>query len=142
MAQAKSYGEVLKRCLEKSGMSQSKLAQMVGCSTSQISEYISGRSREPTLSRAKKIADALGVPLDEMISMMSTRSFYTTLTLALYARGMTTSDLCAKTGMHPSYFSQLSSGHTKDVTWGRAIAIIEALDMTPNEFYALQKRDD
>jgi transcriptional regulator with XRE-family HTH domain len=52
-------------------MSQSKLAQMVDCSTSQISEYISGRSHEPTLSRAKKIADALGVPLDEMISMMS-----------------------------------------------------------------------
>jgi transcriptional regulator with XRE-family HTH domain len=71
MAQAKSYGEVLKRCLEKTGISQSNLAQMVGCSTSQISEYISGRSHEPTLSRAKKIADALGVPLDEMISMMS-----------------------------------------------------------------------
>ncbi len=64
------YGKVLQHYLEESGLSQNKLAKLVGCSTSQISEYISGRSREPTLSRAKKIADALGAPLEEMLSMM------------------------------------------------------------------------
>jgi transcriptional regulator with XRE-family HTH domain len=69
-------------------------------------------------------------------------TFYKTFVLALDAKGMTIGDICAKTGMHPSYFSKLKSGHTKDVTWERAIAIITALGMTPDEFRALQESDE
>lgn len=68
-------------------------------------------------------------------------TFYETLSLAMENKGLKIADICAKTGMHPSYFSKLKSGHTKDVTWERAIAIIDALNMSPNEFYELQTSD-
>ena len=66
-------------------------------------------------------------------------TFYQTFVLALEAKDMTIADVCEKTGIYPSYFSKLKSGHMKDVTWERALAIINALGMTPNEFYALQR---
>jgi len=62
------YGEVLQYYLEKKGISRSELARRVNCSRSQITEYINGDSKEPTLTRAKKIADALEVPFEEMIN--------------------------------------------------------------------------
>lgn len=65
-------------------------------------------------------------------------TFYETLTLALEQKSMTAADICAKTGIYPSYFSNLKSGHTKDVTWEKALQIIDALGMTPDEFYRLQ----
>lgn len=64
------YGEVLQHYLDAKGMSRSELARRVGCGRSQITEYINGESKEPTLTRAKKIADALDVPLEEMLSML------------------------------------------------------------------------
>lgn len=69
-------------------------------------------------------------------------TFYQTFVLALEAKDMTIADVCENTGIYPSYFSKLKSGHMKDVTWERALAIIDALGMTPDEFYALQKSDE
>ena len=69
-------------------------------------------------------------------------TFYETLTVALDKQGMTAADICAKTGIYPSYFSNLKSGHTKDVTWEKALQIIDALGMTPDEFQSLQKEGD
>ena len=65
-------------------------------------------------------------------------TFYEALCKALEDREMTTSELSAKTGIYQSYFSKLKSGHMKDVTWEKALSIIDALGMTPDEFYALQ----
>lgn len=65
-------------------------------------------------------------------------SFYETFELALKKKGMVAYDICKATGLHSSYFSKLKSGHTKDVTWEKALLIISALGMTPDEFYALQ----
>lgn len=69
-------------------------------------------------------------------------TFYETLKQVMDEKKITAADICAKTGIHPSYFSKLKSGHTKDVTWEKALLIISALDMTPNEFYAIQKSDE
>lgn len=69
-------------------------------------------------------------------------SFYEAFERALAIKGMTVAEICAATGIYPSYFSKLKSGHTKDVTWERAVVIIKALDMTPNEFYELTKSDE
>ena len=66
-------------------------------------------------------------------------TFYETLSLAMSKKGMTAAELSVKTGIHASYFSKLKSGHTKDVTWEKAVKIIAALDMTPDEFANLQK---
>lgn len=61
-------------------------------------------------------------------------TFYEILSHVLDEKGMTPAELSAKTGINQSYFSKLKSGHTKDVTWEKALTIIAALDMTPNEF--------
>ena len=66
-------------------------------------------------------------------------TFYETLEAILRERGMSAADLCTKAGIHQSYVSKLKSGHTKDVTWEKALTIIAALDMSPDEFYMRQK---
>ena len=65
-------------------------------------------------------------------------TFYETFEIALEMKGKKASDICAATGLHSSYFSKLKSGHMKDVTWEKALLIIDALGMTPNEFYEIQ----
>lgn len=65
-------------------------------------------------------------------------TFYEALAIAMEDRGMSAADLCKKAGIHKSYLSKLKSGHTKDVTWEKALIIISALGMTPDEFYRLQ----
>ena len=69
-------------------------------------------------------------------------TFYETLALVMKNTGITAADICAKTGIHASYFSKLKSGHTKDVTWEKAVTIITALGMTPSEFYELSKSEE
>ena len=64
-------------------------------------------------------------------------SFYEAFEIALKQKGMKTADVCAATGIHSSYFSKLKSGHTKDVTWEKALLIIDALGMTTDGFHAL-----
>lgn len=65
-------------------------------------------------------------------------TFYETLTLVMKEKGMTAAALAEKTGLYPSFFSKLKSGHTKDVTWEKAILIINALGITPDDFAKLQ----
>ena len=69
-------------------------------------------------------------------------SFYENFEIALEKTGMTAADVCAKTGLYPSYFSKLKKKETKDVTWERALQIIAALGMTPDEFQALEESDE
>lgn len=69
-------------------------------------------------------------------------NFYETLAMALKMKGMKAADICAKTGISSSYFSKLKSGYMKDVTWDKALIILDALEMTPNEFVALQESGD
>jgi transcriptional regulator with XRE-family HTH domain len=64
------YGKVLQHYLNVQGITKYELAKRARCSRSQITEYINGASKEPTLSRGKAIADALGVPFEEMLRMM------------------------------------------------------------------------
>ena len=69
-------------------------------------------------------------------------TFYETLTIVMRNRGMTAADICAKTGLHPSYFSKLKSGKMKEPTWEKAVVICDALGMTPSEFLAVQRSDE
>lgn len=68
-------------------------------------------------------------------------SFYEALVIAMQRQGMRPVDICAKTGMHQSYFSKLKSGKQKSVDWDKALMIISALGMTPNEFYEIYMSD-
>ena len=63
------YRDVLAYYLEKKGMTPSELAHAIGSPRSTINALLKGRAKEPTLGKAKAIADALGVSLEEMARM-------------------------------------------------------------------------
>lgn len=63
------YRDVLAHYLEKKGMTPAELAHAIGSPRSTINALLKGRAKEPTLGKAKAIADALGVPLEEMAKM-------------------------------------------------------------------------
>lgn len=69
-------------------------------------------------------------------------TFCELLKIAMEKRNMNATALAKKTGFHKSYFSKIKSGDIKDVTWDRALVIIEALDMTPSEFASLEEVDE
>lgn len=65
-----TFGEVTLFYLDKLGVSQSELARRVGTNRSTINCIIKDERRSPTLDTALAIANALGVPLQEMVDMM------------------------------------------------------------------------
>ena len=64
------YGKVLYYYLNLKGMSAAELAREIGSPRSTVTELLKGRAKEPTLGKAKAIADALGVSLEEMAKMV------------------------------------------------------------------------
>jgi len=64
------YGEVLAYYIEKQGVSAAELARRIGSPRSTVHGLLSGRAKSPTLDTAVAIADALEVPLKDMIKMM------------------------------------------------------------------------
>lgn len=60
------YRDVLAYYLEEKGMTPVELAHAIGSPRSTINALLKGRAKEPTLGKAKAIADALGVSLEEM----------------------------------------------------------------------------
>ena len=60
--------------------------------------------------------------------------FYETLCLFMEEKGISAAELSRMTKIRKSYFSDLKSGHTKDVTFEYALRIFDALGVTPNEF--------
>lgn len=65
-----TYAEVLRHYLKERGMTSAEIAYAIGVPRSSIHYLLTGKNREPTLGRAKAIADALGVTLQEMVDMM------------------------------------------------------------------------
>lgn len=65
-----TFGEVLDYYITKQGISRAELARRVSISRGQVSDFISGRTAEPKLSKAKAMADALGITLQEMVDKM------------------------------------------------------------------------
>lgn len=65
-----TFGEVFQYYMDKVGMTQSEVARKMGTGRQTINSIIKGGRRGPTLETALGIADALGIPLDDMIFMM------------------------------------------------------------------------
>src|SRR3954453_15334984 len=59
------FGEIIKRLRQKAGLSQAGLAAAAGIHTRQITRYESGE-QQPALGVAQRLAQALGVTLDEL----------------------------------------------------------------------------
>lgn len=64
------YKDVLAYYLDKQGVTPAELARRIESPRSTIHALLIGRAKEPTLGKAKAIADALGVPLQEMADMV------------------------------------------------------------------------
>ena len=65
-----TFGEVVTYYLEQLDVSQSELARRMGTGRQTLNSIIKGNRRGPRLDTAIAIADALGVPLQEMIDKM------------------------------------------------------------------------
>lgn len=66
-----TFGEVVAQYLDELGMSQSELARRMNTGRQTVNSIIvDGRRRAPRLDTTMQIADALGVPLQEMIDRM------------------------------------------------------------------------
>lgn len=63
------YKDVLVYYLAEKNMSQAELARRINSPRSTVAALLNGRAKEPTLGKAKAIADALGVSLEEMANM-------------------------------------------------------------------------
>ena len=68
-------------------------------------------------------------------------NFFEALDRCMKERGMRYSELAKRTGLYPAYFSKLKRGQARDVTWERALVIIDAIDMTPDEFVAVMRSE-
>lgn len=64
------YRKALATILREQGISQADLARRIDKSRSYVSQLMSGRVNEPSLSIAFKIADALGVTVQDFIDLM------------------------------------------------------------------------
>jgi len=64
------YRKALATILREQDVSQADLARRIGKSRSYVSQLMSGRVNEPSLSIAFKIADALGVTVQDFIDLM------------------------------------------------------------------------
>src|SRR3954447_25755642 len=66
------FGENIKRLRQEAGLSQAGLAAAAGIHTRQITRYESGQ-QQPALGVAQRLAQALGVTLDELAGTPSDR---------------------------------------------------------------------
>lgn len=60
-----AFHEELARLIRQRGWTQQLAAEKLGVNQANISRWLSG-SHEPTLSKAAQIAEALGIPLDQL----------------------------------------------------------------------------
>lgn len=67
-----TFGEMLLMLLEEKKMTPTELAHKSGVGKTTISELINGRTKEPTFSKAKALADGLGVTLEDFASLLET----------------------------------------------------------------------
>jgi transcriptional regulator with XRE-family HTH domain len=64
------YGKALRLILRELDVSQADLARRMNTSTAYVSQLCSGKIKEPSLSKAFEIAEALGVSVDRFVELM------------------------------------------------------------------------
>ena len=57
----------VKKLREKLGLSQERLARLADVSTNTVINIESGKQQNPTIETVKKIANALGVSIEELV---------------------------------------------------------------------------
>ena len=65
----KTFGDTLKAILEERGMEQKELCELTGENSAYISRVVGGKVKDPSFAKACSICDALGMPVDEFLSL-------------------------------------------------------------------------
>ena len=66
----RSFGEVVKQYMDERGMTQSKLARLMGTGRQTVNNLLRDGRRGPTLETAVAVAEAFGVTVDELVDKM------------------------------------------------------------------------
>ncbi len=66
-----TFGEVLDQLMTEKDVKTVELSKLSGVSKQTITELRKGRSKEPTFSKAKALADGLGVSLQYFVDRTS-----------------------------------------------------------------------
>jgi len=64
---AKTIAKNIKKYRTKLGISQDKLSKLAGITLPTITKIESGATPDPRIETAKKIADALGISIDDLM---------------------------------------------------------------------------
>ena len=65
------FGEAVKFYMDQRGISQADLARATGLSTAYVNLVIKCEVKDPSITKAKQIADALGITLDDLVSLVN-----------------------------------------------------------------------
>lgn len=68
-----TFGEVVRLYLRDRGMTQSELARRMGVGRQTVNSLLKEDGRSPILETAIAVANALDVPLQELVDMMRSR---------------------------------------------------------------------
>ena len=74
-----NFGDAMKEARKKRGLSQKELGQKLGVSQAMIAQYESGK-RSPKIETMEKIANALEIPVDELMERCDPISILRSLT--------------------------------------------------------------
>ena len=64
-----TFGDMLSFLMSEQGITAAELSRRSGVPQSTITEMLKGRTREPSFSRANRLARALGVSLDRFVEL-------------------------------------------------------------------------
>lgn len=65
-----TYGAALRKLLKECPLNQADLARAIGKSNSYVSQLMSGKVKEPSISVAFDIADAMGLKVQDFLDLM------------------------------------------------------------------------
>ena len=69
-----NYNEALRYLMRERGIEQVDLARAIGRSRSYVSQLMSGKVKEPSLSTAYAIADAMGLKVQDFLDLMHSQT--------------------------------------------------------------------
>lgn len=65
-----TFGSVVRKYLDEMGITQTELARRMGTGRQTVNSIINSSRKSPLLDTAISVANALGVPLQEMVDRM------------------------------------------------------------------------
>lgn len=129
---SKTIGDAIRNERKKCNITQKELAERLGVSASMIAQYETGK-RKPKLETMRKLAEALGVPMGDLVANWS--DYSTSEIITDLKEDSRTDHLNRQARLIARYYEELNAlGQSK------AIEQVEMLTKIPE--YQKEKEDD